>query len=436
MKKLSPPKRKVAKSGVARKGSGLKRLTTTSKRASTEDTYRANNPHPTPDTNLTRADATTARSPLGQPKPVAGPVLNFFNNVLTASRMNCAMQCLRKHFWQYEIGLRREETSVALKMGSAWARGMEARWKGATYEEALASAIPEGVALSQYDCSIIAALLAAYYDYYGEREDCGQLNPEVQFRSRITEIFTAEGKIDSLGSKLDGLSVMIENKQTSDSIAPDSEYWLRLSFNVQLYQYIVEARKMGWDVSEVLYDVCRKPQIRPKSIDDLDKDGLKIVVDADGNRIFNQKGKNKGLPRQSPDKEKGYVVKSHVETPDEFSDRLYNDVRLRPDFYFVRKEVPIIDQNLESFEKQRLAIAHLILSMRQNEVGPARDPEAWPRHVSKDTCKFCSFKSFCLSNISVDLNNPPEGFSIQPFNPELDKDYDATETTDESSTAS
>ena len=353
-----------------------------------------------------------------------------FNNVLTASRMTAMLQCPRKHFWSYEIGLRKQEDSIALRIGSAWARAMEARWNGKSYDEALADAVPEGCGFDEYTMATISALLAAYYDVYGQAETFGSLHPEVQFKSDLSEGWTAEGKIDGLGSLKDGRSAIIESKTTSDSVAPDSGYWQRLSFNSQVLQYVKEARVLGWDIACVYYDVTRKPMIQPKQVNDLDEQGLKIVEDVAGVRQFRKDGVT---PIQSGDAEKGWTIKSHIETAEEFCDRLYKDVLSRPDFYFCRKEVPVIEQELESFRRQRLAIAGMIKSLRESEswmriagasdktkVHPScRDPEAWPRNVSENTCDFCQFKTFCLQNLSVDLNNPPQGFTVAGFNPEL-----------------
>jgi hypothetical protein len=328
------------------------------------------------------------------------------------------MQCLRKHFWSYEIGLRKTEDSIALRIGSAWARAMESRWNGADYDGALAAALPEGCGFDEYTMATISGLLAAYYEIYGATETFGQMTPEVQFRSELGDgVFTCEGKIDGLGILNDGREALIESKTTSDSIAPDSDYWLRLAFNLQIYQYVCEARKLGHDLATCYYDVTRKPMIQPKQIPTLDENAKKIVIDSAGVRQFRKDGVT---PLESANTEKGFVVQSALETPEQFCDRLYTDCLARPDFYFVRKEVPIIDQQIDSFEKQRLAISKIIRSIRASETRiDARDPEAWPRNVSEHTCDFCQFKSFCLQNISVDIPTPPEGFTVQPFNPEL-----------------
>lgn len=348
------------------------------------------------------------------------------NNIITASRLNSLISCPRKHFWSYEIGLRKKEKpSLALRFGTAWAKAMDARWSGATYDEALAIAIPEGIDLDAYACATIAGLLAGYYDYYGKREKAGKIHPEVQFDSEIEGTdFRSQGKMDGLGSLKDGRSVLVEAKTTGSPIDPGSDYWLRLRFNIQVLHYVSEARKLGWELAEAFYDVTRKPQIEPKQVCDLDKDGLKIVLDKNGRRVF---GKN-DKPRQSGDEEQGWTVKTHIETPDEFGDRLWKDIGERPEFYFKRHEIPIIDQEVEDFERQRFEMVNMITHFRSQEWGKltkGRDPQAWPRNVSVDTCNWCDYKNFCLQNISVDLNRPPQGFSIQPFNQELEPTVEA-----------
>lgn len=365
------------------------------------------------------------------------------NNILTASRMEKLLKCPRAHFWSYEIGLRKEVTTApALRFGSAWAKAMEARWHKESYEDALAFSIPEGVDLDEYQAATLSALLAAYYDIYGKTERAAKIHPEVQFESFIEVAgvtFKVSGKIDGLGSAKDRTSMLVESKTTGDSISPDSDYWLRLRFNIQVLNYVSESRKIGWDVRKAFYDVTRKPAIKPKQVTVV-RDGKKVVLDSKGKRV---KLKN-GEWRESGDTKLGYVVQTKIETPEQFCDRLYKDAKSRPDFYFKRHEIPIVEQEVEDFEREREELAALIVHYRSREdysrhglikqeipSGVAlRDPQAWPRRVSTDTCDFCEFKNFCLQNLSVNLNEPPAGFQVMPFNPELEK-YAETEITNE-----
>ena len=318
--------------------------------------------------------------------------------------------CMRKHFWQYEVGLRRIETGLALRFGSAFHRAMEARWQGKSYEESLLAATSGDI--DELSTFTVGALLAGYYERYGTVET-GKMLPEKKFYSEIEAGFQAAGIIDCLG-EIDGRSAVIEHKTTSDSVSDDSDYWLRLSFNMQILNYVIEARKLGFLPEVIFYDVIRKPSISQKMIDDRDADGLKIVNDTSGKRAIKKDGK----PRLTGGD--GFTVQQHLETPAEFGDRLYQDTLARPDFYFARREVPILSSQLQQFYNQRSAIISLIVSARNREF-EQHDCEAWPRNVSEHTCNFCEYKGFCLQGIEVDLSNPPSGFEISTPSPELTK---------------
>lgn len=347
--------------------------------------------------------------------------------------MTTLLSCPRKHYWACEVGLCKKDTALALRLGTAWAKATEARWSGATYDAALSYALPDGVELDAFECAKVGALLAGYYLTYAKSEPVKKLHPEEKFARDYILGFTVGGKMDGIGQLKDGRTAIIEGKTTSQSIDDHSGYWQRLRFNIQLLQYLTESRELGWDIAVIFYDVVKKPASRPlKSVTELDKDGLKIVVDKSGVRQKNKKGEWV----QGGSTAKGWTIKAHRETPFEYFERLLKDVRSRPDFYFARREVPVLDDVLEDFEEQRRGLAHLIAHFRKMEVVNLGSPErAWPRNVTDDTCNFCSFKSFCLSNTSINPNRPLEGFEVKPFNQELlEESYD-TETTTNSVTS-
>ena len=352
------------------------------------------------------------------------------NDLLTASRMNSLLRCPRAHYWNNEVGLVREDSALALRFGSAWHAAMEARWNGLAYDAALASALPEGIDLDPYDCATLGGLLAGYYRYYGETEVFGKLYPEEKFEYRLDDSrsFRVAGKIDGLGILQDDRTGLIESKTTSDSVSPDSEFWLRLRFNMQVLQYVHAARTLGWDISVAIYDVTKKPGIKPKQVVDLDEAGKKIVLDAQGQRVF----KANGEPRESGSEKDNWTVSSHIETPDEYCNRLIEDIASRPDYYFARREVPIIEDELAEFVEQRLTLSRMILHMRQSEKRMAKPEQAWPRAVSENNCHFCSYSSFCLQNISIDLDRLPTGFSVNKFNPELEEKGEENESATDS----
>lgn len=312
------------------------------------------------------------------------------------------------------------EDTKALRFGSAWARAMESRWLGADYEAAYHAGVPDGVSFDELELATFSGMLAGYFRSYGTAQEDSLItkcHPEVEFCQPLSgsRTFTIAGKMDGLCVLRDGRLADKEDKTTSDSIAPDSDYWLRLRFNTQLMQYVLAARPMGWNVECCIYDVTRKPCIEPRQIPCLDDKGLKIVMDASGNRVM----KKDGSPRESGDSAKGYTLLTRTETPDEYNTRLFNDTLARPDFYFARREVPIIEQDLDEFSEQRLTMARMVLHCRASEKRFAQPERAWPRNVSEMTCRHCFYQSFCLQNLSVDINNPPPGFKVGDPNPEL-----------------
>jgi hypothetical protein len=333
-------------------------------------------------------------------------------SILTASRINTHLTCQRKHYWRYEVGMASTVASEPLRFGRAWHLAMATRWKGGAQFDAFMSALPPDTdELDPLAVATLGGMLEGYFAYYGNDDALvREMHPEVQFNLDLngSRTFELAGVIDGLGVLGDGRPVIIESKTAGEDISPESDYWMRLKFNPQLLQYVLAARELGWDIETIVYDVARKPSIAPKQIPLLDPDGLKIVLDGAGNRVY---GKN-GKPRQSGDKDQGYELQSREETPEEFGDRLAADTKVRPEFYFARREVPVLDDDLEEFRVQRLVTARQILGCRAEEKRHARPERGWPRNISMFTCRNCEFASFCLQNVSVNINQPPAGFRV------------------------
>ena len=338
--------------------------------------------------------------------------------LMTVSRMGCLLSCPRKHYWRYEIGLKAETDAQALRFGTAWHNAMEARWNGMECEAAFRDALAGSDMLDELMVATLSGLLAGYYAYWADDPVKG-LNPEVEFRHRIagSRTFDSAGKIDGLGVTRDGRQALVEHKTCGECIAPESEYWLRLGANQQVMQYVLAARELGWDVAEVVYDVTRKPSIRPSaSLPIYDEDGLKIVVDdATGDRSMQKNG----TPRQSGGA--GYTVLHRKEKPEEYADRLANDCRERPEFYFARREVPVIEYELEEFKVQRYELTKMILAFRQAEKRVSTRQQAWPRNINAMGCKFCEYSGFCLQCATVDLENLPAGYRLGAIHSELEQ---------------
>lgn len=103
-----------------------------------------------------------------------------------------------------------------------------------------------------------------------------------------TPLFAQAGKIDGIVELQDGRQAVLEHKLLADDLNSDSNLWRRLQIDSQITTYVAAARRLGFPVDCVLYDVARKPTIRPGDVPELDENGLKIVLDAEGHRVENE----------------------------------------------------------------------------------------------------------------------------------------------------
>ena len=355
-------------------------------------------------------------------------------NVITNSRLSCLKQCARKHYYRYELGIRRREQATALRMGSAFHLGLDFRGKGRMASDAAADAIEhydvvpdwartdEAFADWLIERETVYQLLVGYFWYWENATLPPELTVAEVIASEIafdlpirnpetgakTASFRVAGKIDKIVKLGDGRLAVMEHKTTGDSIDVDSEYWKRLRIDQQISLYMHAAREMGYDVATVLYDVARKPGIAPKQVAILDGTGAKIVLDADNNRVFNKDGK----PRQTGDSEKGWTLQSRIETADEFGQRLILDIGERPQFYYARREIPRLEADLDEFRWE--------LWQQQQQLRDSQKHGRWFRNttacVGFGTCEYIDV---CGNGLPADGSVPSGFVQVQDIHPEL-----------------
>lgn len=285
-------------------------------------------------------------------------------DLLTASSIAALQRCPRAHYLRYELCLKATTSSDALRFGSAWHRAMEARATSSNLQDALVAAIGDRSQVDELAVATLSGMLAGYWAKWG---DAGWIvRPEIEF---LYALRAGRGAMWAAG-KIDGILEMpecaiIEHKTCGTDIAPDSDYWLRLRGNSQILQYVEGARRLGYDPRHVIYDVARKPAIRPKQNESIDA----------------------------------------------YADRLAADTQERPDFYFARREVPILEDDLARFREERRHLAA--------EIQWRRKTHAWPRAVSERTCLGCEYVSFCLQGITPTAEAVPAGFQVCPKHEEL-----------------
>lgn len=325
------------------------------------------------------------------------------SEILTATRLRTLRRCPRQHYYRYELGLSRIRTADALRLGSAFHRGLELYRRGVETTKATEEAISGYATIPEWadsynwhvECETVRALLMGYFWYYLyddikiiEVEQTYDLPLVNLWNDQHNQRFTLAGKIDAIGYLPDGCKAVIESKTAGEDISPDSDYWLRLRHDPQVAHYVIAARELGYDVVAVVYDVTRKPTISPLRTTPIEK------------RRYRKDGKLYAAQRESD------------ETPEDYGVRLLTDIGSRPDYYYQRREVPCLDDDLADFRVELWQQAEHLLDSRQHD--------RWFRNFDRFTCSVCEFVDLCYQSVRVTADQVPAGFQkLTNIHPEL-----------------
>jgi len=234
-------------------------------------------------------------------------------------------------------------------------------------------------------------------------------NPDTTGKSRT---FTLCGKIDRIvRDKITGLTQIHELKTTSEDISGTGDYWLQLHIALQPSLYLLAAQQLGkWDdIFTILFDVIKKPLLRPLTLPQVDKDGLKIVLDADGNRVL----KKDGAPRTTSDTAHGYKMLTRIERPEEFGERV-KMAFLKSDLPMFRREEVVRLPN--DMEETRYALWQMAAILRENDIAGR-----WPRNDGRcTTYGRCPYFALCTGSYDIRSQEVPPGFIlVNDTHPEL-----------------
>lgn len=314
--------------------------------------------------------------------------------VVTNSERTVARRCMREHHFAYDLGYRASEDAEVLRFGSLMHVGLELRWLGRAIEDAIAAAAAKAV--DEWEAARARVLLNGYHIRWADDDLSEVVDVEMEFRAPLLNPDTgAASRTYQQGGKIDVMlrRRFIEHKTTSRDIGLGSVYWRKLTLDPQVSTYYEGAKSLGFEVDECIYDVIRKPGQRPGTVPLRDAEGVKIVLDANGERVRTKDGKKW---RQTADSELGYVLQSRPETVEEYEARLTEEVAASPDKYFQRGTVV----RLESEEREAAADTwQLTRSMREYELAGR-----FPRNA--DACErfgsVCSFFDVCCGTATLD----------------------------------
>lgn len=305
--------------------------------------------------------------------------------LLTNSRVDCYGQCPRMHYYRYELGLRTIVSADYFRLGGAVHAGLDHYFSTGDEDGALELAtkgyrtFPDWATTKEYETiwmvegAKVYGLLKGYFRHWESTQwkvlACEQIlsapliNPATGKASRN---FTYGGKLDLIVELPDGRTALVEHKTTQDSLKEDADLWPWLRIDSQTSLYWNLCHDNGWKIDTVIYDGIRKPAIR-----------LKVS-----------------------------------EEPKDYMLRLAADTIDRPEFYYVRREIPRMQADLDEAREDLWAGQQLINFSQKNN--------AWKK-VTSQCLKMgtCGYLKICIGD--HDLNDgPPLGYEItKAIHPEL-----------------
>ena len=299
--------------------------------------------------------------------------------LLTSSRLKDARACQRLHKHRYIDGYLPVEEAAPLRFGTMIHAALEAWWTTRP-DDALTAALTAIPADAEpFDAAMARALMIGYDTRWGG-QDYTVLAVEREFRVPLTNPATGAasrtwelgGKIDAVVQDAGGRTLIVEHKTTSFDIEPGGEYFKRLRLDSQVSIYFEGARAAGYAVDACVYDVLRKPGLRPL----------------------------KATPKESRKyTAKGYLYANQRdtdETPDQYFERLCAAIAEDPAKHYQRGDVVRLDAEMDEAMFDVWAIGRQI---REAELAGR-----FPRN--DDACvrygRTCPFFAVCCGEASLD----------------------------------
>lgn len=331
------------------------------------------------------------------------------NKRLSASSMGAFLQCPRRFFYSHELGWVPDTEAVALTFGRAWHSFLEfittsrrdetqqeISYTDRVYQYTCNPEIRKGLeSMSEENLAMFLAMTEAYAPSFYQIGIVKECEKPFSFRVPGTR-WMVNGYIDAL----DFYGNPVEYKTTSSDITEGAFYWLRLKCNLQAITY---ALAVGSE--KVTYSVIRKPNLRRKQVPLLDDNGLKIVIDVDGNRALNKNG----TPRQTASD--GSTLMTREESIEEYSARLRNEML---NFgYLAVKEVQITDDQKWSTIQSYISAAKQIDTLRNLQKKATRVDLPWARNCTEFNCRNCPYQGLCLDVDYNPIHGVPQGFQTK-----------------------
>lgn len=321
--------------------------------------------------------------------------------LLTASRQRAYRQCPRQHHLRYERGIVPARDGEALYFGSAVHKALEAWWLQHQTPDPQTDALTRALAalpvdLDAYDRARAEAMLCGYdARWSGWAAGVEVIGAECEFRSPLrnpetgaaSRTWQLAGKLDALVRLADGRIAVIEHKTASEDAGPGSVYRSRLLLDGQVSQYLEGVAALGYPTDLVVYDVLRKPAVKPLRATPPDA------------RKYTKAGALYAGQREAD------------ETPDEYRARCAEAIAADPEGYLVHVEVVRLEEERAEY---RFDVWQLARTIRESELAhrAPRNPDGCWRYGSA-----CPYWDACTGTASLD--DETRFRKVESVNPEL-----------------
>jgi hypothetical protein len=261
--------------------------------------------------------------------------------IVSDSELRTLRACMRRHKYAYVMRRRPLSKSDALAFGTLWHEVLEAWWKcmhgAAEIRMATAVHVLRGREdVDPYTMVLLEELLLAYTARWMDSTlrpaslPDGSPAVEVQFVMHLTnpdtgrnsQTFMRGGKVDVVAvDDATGEEVIVEHKTTASDIEEGSPYLRKVrALDTQVSTYMSGARALGFKPTKCVYDVVRKPALRPLKATPVES------------RKYTQKGFLYANQREND------------ESPEEYRLRIRAEIEEKPDRYLARVDIVRLEE--------------------------------------------------------------------------------------------
>jgi len=303
--------------------------------------------------------------------------------VVTTSELRANRACARRHRYAYVLRRRPRAVADVLRFGTLWHIGQEHWWlesgSPAAKLEAAVTAMRVQEAYDPYALVMAEELMVAYTARWGDSDlralavevpfEAPLVNPETGAASRT---FKVGGKIDVIVENAHHETFVMEHKTTGADIEEGSTYWKKVrALDGQVSTYDAGARTLGYDVKACIYDVVRKPGLRPLRATPVEA----RKYTAAGRLYANQRERD--------------------ETPEEYRLRIREELHEKPERYFARGEIVRLEQDAREHAFDMWQQTRLMREAELSGFAP-RNPDACAQFGT------CPYFGVCSGEASID----------------------------------